>query len=333
MTTASIPNEVRERIIATANELYEKAGRQGFPTVDAVRRNSRADMNAVSAVMKEWRQSQTVQAAPVAVAVPESILQAGTVAMAAVWQQATDLANQSLRTAQAAWEAERAELDGMREELANGFEAQAQELDALKNKLAENVETIAGQKAVLDTLAQQEADAVARAETAEARNEEIEIRANDLHAELDRAHQEIDRMRQDQILLRNKANMDADKHADEVKQFAVTSEGLRSDLVKLQAKFDAQNESHAEQRKQAAAELHKAMERVTKLQADQEALQESATAARERAASLAGQLEATQTQNASLLAVLKPKEQTPGAEVAPVKPKASRTAKPGKANT
>ena len=130
MNQPTIPADVRERVIAAAVDLYEQAGRERFPTVDAVRRASRADMNAVSAVMKEWRQAQTTQAAPVAVAVPEVVQQANAAAVASMWQQATDLANQSLRSAQTAWEAERQELDDMRAELANSYEAQAAELEA-----------------------------------------------------------------------------------------------------------------------------------------------------------------------------------------------------------
>src|SRR3546814_17815003 len=67
-----IPADVRERIIAAATDLFEQSGRETMPTVDAVRRAARVDMNAASAVMKEWRRAQTAQAAPVAVAVPES---------------------------------------------------------------------------------------------------------------------------------------------------------------------------------------------------------------------------------------------------------------------
>jgi hypothetical protein len=46
-SSLSIPADVRERVIAAAVELYEQAGRERFPTVDAVRA-SRADMNTVS---------------------------------------------------------------------------------------------------------------------------------------------------------------------------------------------------------------------------------------------------------------------------------------------
>ena len=56
-------------------------------------------------------------AAPVAVAVPEAIAQASTQALAALWAQAQELANQSLRQAQAAWDAERGELEQMRADL------------------------------------------------------------------------------------------------------------------------------------------------------------------------------------------------------------------------
>ena len=50
MTQAAtaIPSEVRERIVSVAAELFEQSGRQAMPTVDAVRRVARVDMNAGS---------------------------------------------------------------------------------------------------------------------------------------------------------------------------------------------------------------------------------------------------------------------------------------------
>lgn len=53
MIQPTIPADVRERVITAAVDLYEQVGRERFPTVEAVRRLSRAEMNAVSAVMKE----------------------------------------------------------------------------------------------------------------------------------------------------------------------------------------------------------------------------------------------------------------------------------------
>ena len=45
-SSATIPADVRERIIAAAADLFEQSGRQAMPTVDAVRRSARVDMNA-----------------------------------------------------------------------------------------------------------------------------------------------------------------------------------------------------------------------------------------------------------------------------------------------
>ena len=128
--STTIPADVRERIVSAAAELFEQSGRQVMPTVDAVRRAARVDMNAASSVMKEWRRAQTAQAAPLVVAVPEPVQQAGTAAVTAIWLQAQELANESLRTAQTAWETERSELDALRQEMAEAFERQAMELEA-----------------------------------------------------------------------------------------------------------------------------------------------------------------------------------------------------------
>ena len=195
MTQAAtaIPADVRERVIAAAADLFEQSGRQTMPTVDAVRRAARVDMNAASAVMKEWRRAQTAQAAPVAVAVPESVQQASSAAVATIWQQAQELANESLRSAQAAWETERAELDAMRQELAEAFERQAVELDAAGAALETEKAAAAQQAQELAAVRQQLSEAVSRADKAEARIDEIEHRAADLRGELDRAHADADR--------------------------------------------------------------------------------------------------------------------------------------------
>jgi hypothetical protein len=42
------------------SQLFEASGRLELPTVDAVRRLSKTNMNDASAVMKEWRRLQIV---------------------------------------------------------------------------------------------------------------------------------------------------------------------------------------------------------------------------------------------------------------------------------
>ena len=183
----AIPSDVRERITTAAAELFEQSGRQAMPTVDTVRRAARVDMNAASAVMKEWRRAQTAQAAPVAVSVPESVQQASSVAVAAIWLQAQELANESLRSAQATWGVERGELDAMRQELAEAFECQAIELDAAGAALATERAALAQQGQELVSVHKQLADALSRADKAEAEALRSAERMNQAQTERDDA--------------------------------------------------------------------------------------------------------------------------------------------------
>jgi len=303
--SSQIPADVRERVIAAAAELYQQAGRERFPTVDAVRRLSRADMNSVTVLMREWRQSQTTQAAPVAVMIPDAVQQANAAAVAAMWTQATELANQSLRTAQAAWEAERQDLDDMRSELATGYEVQAAELDAAKSQLADIVAALDVANGQLADNAAKLAAAVERANTAEARAVEIEHRANDLNAALVEERK---------------------SHASVIKKAEQETADLRSqlaaavaELATAKAKAEAADQSHQEQRKAAAAETHQVTARMAKLEADQDIARKEAAAAREEAAKLRGHVEAMQTQNADLMRALADKQADPKSKAKPAK--------------
>jgi len=251
-----IPADVRERVIAAATDLFERSGRETMPTVDAVRRAARVDMNAASAVMKEWRRAQTAQAAPVAVVVPEAVQKASSAAVATIWQQAQELANESLRSAQAAWETERAELDAMRQELAEAFERQAGELDAVTAALV--AEKAAAEKLAheLAAVRQELDDTTSRAEKAQARNAEIERRADELRTELDRAHKDADQARE--------ALAEQQKTGQAV---AAQLDLVREELAIVRAKADAEREAHQEQRKAAAAEAQRVAERLTAAQA------------------------------------------------------------------
>jgi len=193
MSLPPIPSDVRDRIIAAAVSLFEQSGRADFPTVDQVRRMARVDMNAASTVMREWRRQQTAQATPVAITIPEAVQASHTQALAALWLQAQELANENLRAAQAAWETERAEGDAMRHEMATAFESQAAELEAVQARLAEAHSAAeaaaAANAAALDALRAELAVTTTRAERAEVRMAEIERRADALQIERDQSRQ------------------------------------------------------------------------------------------------------------------------------------------------
>lgn len=310
-----IAQEVRNRIVASANQLYEQAGRADFPTVDAVRRHAKVDMNAASTVMKEWRRMQTATPAPVAVVVPDRLRQVSDTALASLWAEAQEIANEALRAAQASWDAERAEAEAIREQVASAFQAQAVELDAATARVAELEKALAESVARGDILAerldQQEAATQAathRAELAEQHVEQIEQRAADLKAELDRAHADVDRLRTE----RDQAAARADHATASAAATAERAEALRDELATVKAKAEAADQAHQEQRKIAAQEAHRVAERLTKAQADRDAAVKEAGLAREDAANLRGQLETLQTQHARVMQMLGDKKPAKG---------------------
>lgn len=310
-----IAQEVRNRIVASANQLYEQAGRADFPTVDAVRRHAKVDMNAASTVMKEWRRMQTATPAPVAVVVPDRLRQVSDTALASLWAEAQEIANEALRAAQASWDAERAEAEAIREQVASAFQAQAVELDTATARVAELEKALAESVARGDSLAerldQQEAATQAathRAELAEQHVEQIEQRAADLKAELDRAHADVDRLRTE----RDQAAARADHATASAAATAERAEALRDELATVKAKAEAADQAHQEQRKTAAQEAHRVAERLTKAQADRDAAVKEAGLAREDAANLRGQLETLQTQHARVMQMLGDKKPAKG---------------------
>ncbi len=134
-----IQTEVKDHIMATANNLYEQSGRSKIPTVDQVRRTAKVDMNAATEVMREWRRAQATQANPIIVSVPEAVQQLAMSAVASIWNQAQELANESLRNAQAAWEREKTELEELRRELIEAFESQGSELELIRKQLEDTL--------------------------------------------------------------------------------------------------------------------------------------------------------------------------------------------------
>lgn len=282
----AIAQDIRDRIEAAASKLYQELGRESFPPVDQVRRLARTDMNSTSLIMKEWRRQQTVQAAPVAVAVPDAVAQASSAALATLWQQAKELADESLRAAQRAWEAERADLDTMRQELATAFEVQAGELDRAGVKLAEALAAIQvkdGQIAAqaLDLVAVRE-----QVHLAEARIVEIERREQAAQAAAVAAEQSVQSQAAELAVLRQ--------------QLA----GAGAEVAGLKARLEADRKAALEHERQSAEAVQQAAERAQRLELEREAARQDASAVREEAARLRGQVEGMQATTDKLMVAI-----------------------------
>lgn len=187
--TPAIPAETKDRIIRTATELKAELGK--LPSVDQVRRAAKVDMNAASQVMREWRQTLLAQSSPVVVAIPEQVQQSATVAIAAIWTKAQELANENLRNAQAVWETERAEFDAIRGELSQAYEVQEEQLTLVKHEL-ERAHDLAGkQDQQVALLTSEVAEAKLQAGKLAIRIEDKESLIASLRVELDKAREQI----------------------------------------------------------------------------------------------------------------------------------------------
>jgi len=278
-----LAQETRDRIFTAADSLYEQVGRTAFPTVDAVRKAAKVSMGNASAGMKEWRRAQTAQAAPALVQVPETIQQASHTALAVLWQEAQELANESLRAAQAGWDVERVEAETLNKEMADAYEAQAAELETAKTRIATleaeaNTATLHAEQqrkmiedidTVLTSLRQQVATA--------------EARASELRLALEHAQKETQQLRTER-----------DQAHEKTTAYANQAQTLSAELAKVQAKAETEHQAHQEQKKTAAAEVHRQAERLTAAKAERDAARHEASQAREEAATLRGQLQALQ---------------------------------------
>ena len=263
--------DARARILAAADRLFEEAGRAAFPTVDAVRRLSKTNMNDASAAMREWRRGQAAHAAP-ATAIPGRVQQSFQAALAVLWAEAQESANEALRASQAAFEADREEAEALRGEMAAAFEAQTAELEALQARLAATEAQAAVAATELEEARGKLASATGRADSAEARAEETEKRVGDLKAALAQAQ-------------------------DAARADAARLDAALAELAAAQARTEAERQARAEETRRAA-------ERTAKAATERDQARQEASTAREEAAHARGQLEAAQTQQAALLAAL-----------------------------
>jgi len=136
--------------------------------------------------MKIWRQA--LKAQDTGIEIPESILVIGNNAITSIWQQANQLATESLRAAQSTWESEREELNSIIQEISKEHDAgvnQNQEMSQKIEMMQKQIDD--ANKKIL--LAEHDNSLSEKLRT------EIENRAKSLELELEHAHKENTRLR------------------------------------------------------------------------------------------------------------------------------------------
>jgi colicin import membrane protein len=263
-TIMEISQSVLDRIFKAADELYAEAGRGSFPTVDAVRKRARVNMNDASSGMKAWRRAQTSTCSPMPAQLPPDLQASCMSALTGLWTEATNLANESLRAAQAGWESERANADLLAKEMAAAFDVQSSEVEAAEheitrlNSLLEAASLDAARMRSAQEVAEQDRSAaIAGATEAAARTLEIERRADDLQKSVEHARQETLAVRGDIAAMRT-------VHAEQL------------DRVRSEARLEIENErGRLERERERWRESEaKAVNEAARLQGRLEAMQE-----------------------------------------------------------
>jgi chromosome segregation ATPase len=305
----ALSQDIKERIFAAANALHAASETGEFPSIEEVRQESRAGMNNVVEAMKEWRQNQRKQVQDVREPLPVEMLGKVQEMGQSLWKTAQGLANEALNAARVAFEIEKDDLIQLSKEQSEAFEAQTAELEAalariadLERQTTDATEAAQAMAQELDETSRARRAAEQEAAMATQRAEEIERRAVELRAELDRAHIEADKAQKRQEL----AEAEAAKLNDRLAVVQGEAAKTQAELVAITVKAEAVEQAHSDQRKRTAEEVHRIAERMTKVETERDNARRETASAREDAAALRGELEATKTQIAGLLAALKP---------------------------
>jgi len=261
-------------------------------------------MNDVSVVMKEWRAEQNkAQSAPTS-PVPEQIMYAAQQLAAALWADAEGLATEGIKAIQAEREAERAEAEHLRAEIALSYDRLAGELEQTKGDLAQATSHGAAQEELVSQLRAQllseqgaRSIAEARAAASDARLDETQKRVGALESQVEQGRADLEQARQslEAESKRNRQELQAErqKHAEDVSavkaEYSAHVDRLRQDLDELRA-------AHAHAQKISSESLEACRKGSDALQRALEGARGECQAALERAALLTGQVKTLEVQ-------------------------------------
>lgn len=119
-------SEVKSRILAVAESLYDELNKEQFPCVDAIQQAAHVSRQEATLVLDEWRQAHTLKknSESLQIPVPDAIKQIYSTALAKLWQEAQAWAQEMHQSAQEAWENERSDADDLNKQLVEAYEEQ-----------------------------------------------------------------------------------------------------------------------------------------------------------------------------------------------------------------
>ena len=270
-----VSQEIQARIIEVAEQLHAENSDK-FPTVAEVRALSKADMNSVSIVMKNWRQSKLMPVQKIEEDAPLEIIELSKQLSSKIWSEAKQQADSKLRDAETKFNEERAETDEIRNQLASECDRLNTELEQITELKDDAVKAQNDAETALNEALQQIEQLKSELQQSEqsklveiAKNKELEQhittlksqlneRDADLKAlksehsqQLEQRNQELNTLKSEHL---NEIKHIQQKHEDQLKTLQTSESSVKERLIHLEKEL-AVSLSKIEQSDKYANEL------------------------------------------------------------------------------
>lgn len=250
-----VSQEIQARIIEVAEQLHAENSDK-FPTVAEVRALSKADMNSVSIVMKNWRQSKLMPVQKIEEDAPLEIIELSKQLSSKIWSEAKQQADSKLRDAETKFNEERAETDEIRNQLASECDRLNTELEQITELKDDAVKAQNDAETALNEALQQIEQLKSELQQSEqsklveiAKNKELEQHISTLKSQLnehdadlkalksehsqqlEQRNQELNALKSEHL---NEIKHIQQKHEDQLKTLQTSESSLKERLIHLE---------------------------------------------------------------------------------------------------
>ena len=250
-----VSQEIQARIIEVAEQLHAENSDK-FPTVAEVRALSKADMNSVSIVMKQWRQSKLMPVQKIEEDAPLEIIELSKQLSSKIWSEAKQQADSKLRDAETKFNEERAETDEIRNQLASECDRLNTELEQITELKDDAVKAQNDAETALNEALQQIEQLKSELQQSEqsklveiAKNKELEQHISTLKSQLnehdadlkalksehsqqlEQRNQELNTLKSEHL---NEIKHIQQKHEDQLKTLQTSESSLKERLIHLE---------------------------------------------------------------------------------------------------
>lgn len=243
-----VSQQIQARIIEVAEQLHAE-NPDKFPTVAEVRSASKADMNSVSIVMKNWRQSKLMPVQKIEEDAPLEIIELSKQLSSKIWSEAKQQADSKLRDAETKFNEERAETDEIRNQLASECDRLNTELEQITELKDDAVKAQNDAETALNEALQQIEQLKCELQQSEqsklveiAKNKELEQHISTLKSQLNERDADLKELKSEhsqQLEQRDQEHLNEikhiqQKHEDQLKTLQTSESSLKERLIHLE---------------------------------------------------------------------------------------------------